>query len=141
MPRLQYFQELTDDQKAIAQRLANGMPPQQKGYVIDHEGNVLTSFALTPLFATGEIHASNIARAQLAALDRSEVEFAIRHSVGDWSEMEPDEQQNNLTAVRDGNTVLSRFSLGHDRHVYVLTRGDRSVTRIFTGGLASPIIN
>jgi hypothetical protein len=133
MPTLHYFHELTAAQRAEARTLAPSNAPEAQCYVVGSAGQIIRAVELKPLFPTGELAAGEVVRAQLASVGRSEIEFALRHATGDWSEMTPDEQARNLIAIEQGGAVLSRFSLRADHSVYVLTNAQRSSTTILAG--------
>lgn len=57
------------------------------------------------------------------------VELVLRHASGDWGEVDLHDQRANDRAVRDGDRVLSAFTVG-GQTLWVITEADRSVTTI-----------
>ena len=140
MPMLRYFHELSIDQREVARSIHRDRTPQAHCYVVDLAGQILQAYELKPLFATGHVDAGDQVRTQLAIAGRTESEFAVRHAIGDWSEMSPDEQARNVLAIELGGSVLSRFALRADQNVYVVTDAQRSVTTLHAG-TAPPSVN
>ncbi|CAE6842825.1 hypothetical protein [Paraburkholderia aspalathi] len=133
MPTLRYFHELSSEQRDEARSLTAMSTPEAQCYVVGSTGQIIRAVELKPLFATGELAAGELVRAQLASVGRSEIEFALRHATGDWSEMTLDEQARNLIAIEQGGAVVSRFALRANHNVYVLTNPQRSNTTILPG--------
>lgn len=133
MPTLRYFHELTSAQRATASSLTANGTPEAQCYVVGASGEIVRAVELKPLFATGALAAGETVRAQLASVGRSELEFALRHATGDWSEMTADEQVRNMIAIEQGGAVLSRFELRAIHSVYVMTNPQRSATTIVAG--------
>jgi hypothetical protein len=111
VPMLRYFHELSMGQREVARSIHRDRTPQAHCYVVDLAGQILQAYELKPLFATGHVAAGDQVRTQLAIAGRTESEFAVRHAIGDWSEMSPDEQARNVLAIELGGSVLSRFAL------------------------------
>lgn len=60
--------------------------------------------------------------------------LARRHVAGDWSEMDPQDRQENEWASQNGERILSSFTYtgadGEPLKVWVITESDRSTTTI-----------
>ena len=58
------------------------------------------------------------------------VDYLSRHVMGDWSEMDAEDQQENTLSVARGRRILSSYKLMEGRALWVITEADRSVTTI-----------
>lgn len=85
---------------------------------------------LTPLFALGQICATPGALELLQENKQNPVDFVTRHTFGDWSEMDPEDQQSNREAVQYGSRVFSSYSTADGKKIWVITEADRSVTTL-----------
>ena len=84
-----------------------------------------------PLFLTGQVVSTPSAMEVLDRAGVSAIDFVARHVFADWSEMDIDDQVQNLLAVRDGLRVLSSYRVGdmaNSPRVWVITEADRSST-------------
>ncbi|MBU9366407.1 MULTISPECIES: hypothetical protein [Burkholderiaceae] len=136
MARLFYYHQLSPEQQTKALMLPIRGRPEWQCYVVDNQGAVLQGPPLTPIFQIGMVRVPAASRAQLAALHRAAVEFIVRHAIGDWHEMEPDERAANQLAIEEGAPVLSRYAVGERAEVYVVTPGNRRETRIIVSSRA-----
>jgi hypothetical protein len=53
-----------------------------------------------------------------------------RHASGDWGELDAHDRRANETALRTGERLLSAYTLGAGRRVWVITEADRSATTV-----------
>lgn len=139
MTQLFYYHQLNDVQRKQAAKLSCDMRPEWQCYLVNFHGDVTQSLPLAPVFRTGTVRIGEDARRQLAALDRAEVEFIVRHAIGDWSEMTSEERAFNELAIEEGEPVVSRYAIGDLAQVYVTTPADRTSTRLLfsTHGVTS----
>ncbi|WP_175816993.1 hypothetical protein [Burkholderia diffusa] len=133
MPKLHYFHDLTVRQQRQAQKLIGDLQPEWHCYLTDGAADVVQALPLQPIVHTGAIQLSDAARAQLAAEDRREMEFVVRHAIGDWSEIPATEQAANHLALEEEGVIASRFALGAAAWVYVTTQADRHATHVTVG--------
>jgi hypothetical protein len=56
--------------------------------------------------------------------------FLTRHAQGDWGDLESDDRRVNNRALKEGERLLSIYTLSNGERIYVLTEGDRSATII-----------
>jgi hypothetical protein len=54
----------------------------------------------------------------------------LRHVVGDWGEVGAADWRANDRAIRDGDRILSAYTLKTGVRIWVITEADRSVTTI-----------
>lgn len=81
-----------------------------------------------PRFALGQIVTTPGTQALLEeGVNLSEL--IGRHWVGDWSEMEPDDQQENEFSITEGLRIFSSYTTERGR-VWVITEADRSLTTL-----------
>lgn len=130
MAHLYYYHQLTLEQQIQALKFSEDVRPEWQCYMVDYRGDVLRGLPLTPLLQTGLVRMADGARAQLAQFHRAEIEFVVRHAIGDWSEMNTDEGAANHLAMENGTAVVSRYALGDIARVYVVTPADRCHTRL-----------
>ena len=83
-----------------------------------------------PLFDLGQVFATPGALQALEEANQTPYEFLQRHVTGDWSEMVPEDQEENRSSVEHGNRVFSSYKLSTDRKLWVITEWDRSVTTL-----------
>ncbi|MBN6738875.1 hypothetical protein KTE60_31325 [Burkholderia multivorans] len=133
MPTIRYFYELDSSQQLQARALVGDLLPEWHCYLVSARGEVEQAVPLHPIVETGRIKMSTAARAVLASLDRREMEFVIRHAIGDWSELPSTEHLANQLAIAEGGIVSSRFSLDPATWVYVTTQADRCQTHVSVG--------
>jgi hypothetical protein len=88
-----------------------------------------------PLFLTGQLVATPAALRLLEEHGVEAMDLVARHVYGDWQDMEPSDQVQNLLAVRDGFRVFTSYRLGSPPKVHtiwVVTESDRSTTTLLT---------
>ena len=82
-----------------------------------------------PLFTLGRIVATPAAREALGELNYSSLDLLRRHMIGDWAEMDTEDQQANREAIVEGDRVFSAYIIQGIKF-WVITEADRSVTTI-----------
>ncbi|MDF0506835.1 hypothetical protein POK33_39470 [Burkholderia cenocepacia] len=138
MPKLHYFHDLDCSQQQQARALIGDLQPEWHCFLTGASGDAEQAIPLEPVLETGIIELSTAARALLTALDRREMEFVIRHAIGDWSELPAAEQLGNRLAADEGGVVASRFAVGPGTWVYVTTAADRRRTHVSVGRAIAP---
>jgi hypothetical protein len=83
-----------------------------------------------PRFPLGQTVATRGALAACNAADQAPLEFFLRHVSGDWGDTDAADQQSNEEAIKDGDRILSVYSLRDGTRIYVITEADRSATTI-----------
>ena len=81
----------------------------------------------TLIFPLGEIVATANAKRLLAEKDMQSA--LIRHSVGDWGEVCPDDAKLNDESLTHGGRLLSVYQ-GGEHKFWIITEDDRSVTTV-----------
>lgn len=66
----------------------------------------------------------------LAQANISPMPYLIRHSMGDWGTIDPEDAKLNEQAVLDGSRILSAYDLPTGVRIWIITEADRSVTTI-----------
>lgn len=130
MAHLYYYHQLTLEQQVQALKFSEEVRPEWQCYMVDFRGDVLRGLPLNPILQTGTVCVADSERAQLAKFHRAEIEFVVRHAIGDWSEMSPDECAANHLAIENGAPVISRYAVGDIAQVYVVTPADRLHTQV-----------
>lgn len=138
MPTIHYFHELNSSQQHQARALIGDLQPEWHCYLTGTSGDLEKALPLHPVVATGKIVLSTAARAVLASLDRREMEFVIRHAIGDWSGLPSAEQLANQLAIDEGGVVASRFPIDSATWVYVTTQANRRRTHVSIGRVIPP---
>ncbi len=54
--------------------------------------------------------------------------FLVKHSSGDWGDLDAEDKATNEQAVELGYRILSAYRLSTDVKLYVITEADRSST-------------
>jgi hypothetical protein len=60
------------------------------------------------------------------------LDYLIRHLTGDWGEIDDHDRNANEEALRNGNRLLSAYTLPEGRTLWFLTEADRSATTALT---------
>jgi len=53
---------------------------------------------------------------------------AVRHSRGDWGDLDAEDAKENELSVREGFRILSNYALRTGERIWVITEADRSAT-------------
>ena len=91
---------------------------------------------ITSLFPLGRILATPGAVNALEFQRQGLMAYLIRHALGDWGCVCPDDAATNDEAVRDGYRILSAYPIDPDKPckgygdncLWIITEADRSVT-------------
>jgi hypothetical protein len=83
-----------------------------------------------PLFRLGQIVATPGALEALAAAGQMPDEFIIRHVIGDWGSLPPEDIQENEFSLKHGLRIFSSYVLSTKEKLWVITEADRSVTTL-----------
>lgn len=81
-------------------------------------------------FALGQLLTTPGAADLLNELDLSPFEFVNRHWHGDWGDIDAEDVQANLAALKYGNRILSAYDIGAGQKLWVITEADRSATTL-----------
>lgn len=92
--------------------------------------DVGAQLATKPLFALGQVVATPGALEALEEAQQTPQEFLTRHVQGDWSTLDPHDQQANAQAAKEGNRILSAYETKLGTRVWLITEWDRSVTTL-----------
>ena len=80
----------------------------------------------TPLFSLGRVVATPGAIEALEKAKTSAWELLSRHCAGDFGEVDADDWQANLDAIKDEARILSAYTLKTGERLWVITEADRS---------------
>ena len=80
----------------------------------------------SPRFQLGKVVATQGAIEALTAAQTSAWELLSRHSIADFGEVDSDDWQANLDAIKDGERILSAYTLKTGERLWVITEADRS---------------
>ena len=83
-----------------------------------------------PLFPLGQLVSTPGALNALKNAKQSPAEFISRHVAGDWGEVDQDDWQANVQALRDGSRLLSAYRTKLGEKLWIITEADRSSTCI-----------
>lgn len=84
----------------------------------------------TPLFPLGALYATPGA---LQTLHQQQIEpstLLLRHSQGDWGELDAHDRLENQLALEQGYRLLSSYRLQESEKIWIITEADRSATTI-----------
>ena len=79
-----------------------------------------------PLFKLGKLVATPGAIECLTKAKTSAWELVSRHVTGDFGEVDAEDRQANLDAIKDGDRILSAYTLTTGERLWVITEADRS---------------
>lgn len=83
-----------------------------------------------PLFLIGEIVVTPDALMALYEADDEPLQYLIRHQIGDWRELSPEEVVANEAGIQQQGRIRSIFSLITNTKICVVTEADRSKTTV-----------
>ena len=83
-----------------------------------------------PLFSLGRMLATPGALDALAAAEASAATYLGRHVRGDWGDLDDEDRQANVLALRCGERLLSAYRLPTGERVWIITEWDRSATTV-----------
>jgi hypothetical protein len=84
----------------------------------------------TARFSLGSTVATPGAITALARAGETPLPYLVRHSAGDWGELDREDKAENESAVKDGLRILSAYLLADGTRIWVITEADRSATTI-----------
>lgn len=82
----------------------------------------------SPRFQLGKVVATPGAIEALTAAQTSAWELLSKHASTDFGEVDADDWQANLDAIKDGERILSAYTLKTGERLWVITEADRSST-------------
>lgn len=83
-----------------------------------------------PRFPFGQIVATPGALHALEEAGERPATFLKRHVVGDWGEVDEQDQQENERSLADGCRLLSAYTLSTGTKLWIITEADRSSTTL-----------
>ena len=83
-----------------------------------------------PRFQLGKVVATPGAIEALNEAQTSAWELLSKHVSGDFGDVDADDRQSNLDAIKDGERILSAYKLKTHERLWVITEADRSSTCI-----------
>jgi hypothetical protein len=84
----------------------------------------------TARFSLGSTVATPGAIEAIARAGETPLSYLVRHSAGDWGDLDQDDKAENESAVKDGLRILSAYLLTDGTRFWVITEADRSATTI-----------
>ncbi len=81
-----------------------------------------------PLFPLGQVVATPLAISELEKAKTSAWDLLRRHVAGDFGEVDQEDWQANLDAIKDDARILSAYTLKTGERVWVISEADRSST-------------
>jgi hypothetical protein len=86
--------------------------------------------SVTPRFDLGQVVATPGALAALEQHQISPLTLISRHVSGDFGDIDQEDWQTNLAALRYGQRIVSAYTLAPDTVIWAITEGDRSTTSL-----------
>lgn len=80
----------------------------------------------SPRFQLGQVVATPGAIEALTEAQTSAWELLSKHVSADFGEVDSDDWQANLDAIKDGERILSAYTLKTGERLWVITEADRS---------------
>lgn len=81
-------------------------------------------------FPLGRIVATPGALRALEEAGESPDGFLKRHIIGDWGELDQEDQRENEFSVTHGFRLLSAYNLSNGTRLWIITEADRSATTL-----------
>ncbi len=85
---------------------------------------------VTPKFELGQVVATPGALAALEQHQISPLTLISRHVGADFGDIDQQDWQTNLAALRYGQRIVSAYTIAPDTVIWVITEGDRSTTTL-----------
>ena len=82
------------------------------------------------LFPLGAVVATPAALRLLRDHGLTPMQLLLRHSRGDWSEMDKQDQEANSIAIKSGARLFASYDVTAADRVWIITEADRSSTTI-----------
>jgi hypothetical protein len=86
--------------------------------------------SVTPKFDLGQVVATPGALAALEQHQISALTLISRHVSGDFGDIDREDWQTNLAALRYGQRIVSAYVIAPDTVIWIITESDRSVTTL-----------
>ncbi len=84
----------------------------------------------SPRFQLGKVVATPGAIEALAAAQTSAWELLSKHVIADFGDVDATDWQSNLDAIKEGERILSAYTLKTGERLWAITEADRSSTCI-----------
>lgn len=81
-------------------------------------------------FQLGQIVATPGALAALAEAEANPLEYLQRHAAGDWGEVDAEDRKANNWSLKNGERILSAYTLPTGQRIWIITEADRSSSTI-----------
>lgn len=81
-------------------------------------------------FLLGQVVATPGALRALSEAGQTPHEFLSRHIVGDWGEVDQEDQKENELSLARGFRILSAYRLRDQTKIWIITEADRSATTL-----------
>jgi hypothetical protein len=79
------------------------------------------------LFDLGQVVSTPGALHVMDEMEVDPVNLLLRHSTGEWGDLDPHDIKVNDQAVKNGGRIMSSYNIGISK-IWVITERDRSVT-------------
>ena len=86
--------------------------------------------SVTPKFDLGQVVATPGALDALAQHQISPLTLISRHVSGDFGDIDQEDWQTNLAALRYGQRIVSAYTLAPDVVIWIITEADRSASTL-----------
>lgn len=92
----------------------------------------MIALSTLPAFSLGEVYLTGQAKKRIAQNGLDPINFVNRHVHCDWGELSISDRKLNQEALKLGKGIVSAYKIGSKSNLlYVLTKSDRSETKIF----------
>jgi hypothetical protein len=81
-------------------------------------------------FSPGSIVATPGALAALEASGADPMAYLVRHTTGDWGDLDEHDRRENELSLLHGLRLLSAYTLNSGTKIWIITEADRSVTTV-----------
>ena len=83
-----------------------------------------------PRFSLGRVAATPAALTAMQQARVGPLDLLLRHVIGDWGELDPEDRQANEEGLLHGLRLLSNYPIGEGVRIWIITEADRSVTTL-----------
>lgn len=85
---------------------------------------------ITPKFELGQVVATPAVLDALTEHAVTPISLLSRHVSGDFGDIDREDWQTNLAALRYGQRIVSAYAIAPDAVIWIITESDRSVTTL-----------
>ena len=92
--------------------------------------HIQSEYRTEPKFSLGRVVATPGALRTLDEAGQNPLDLLFKHQTGDWGEICEEDKKENEFSLKNGYRLLSAYTIGNGRKIWIITERDRSATTI-----------